>query len=143
MDISPTRASVGASWAHVNAVPHYCRDHNESYPHSRPSVSNKIVPAKSTATPVDLAVRVAAAKAALPCERSPLAAVQPPRGDRDFVPLAERLKQSTRQDTIAGSQGKVMEMRRMRLVRSRYLLDERSRQYDHRSWGILHLYDAY
>jgi hypothetical protein len=52
------------------------------------------------------------AKAAAPYVHPRLAATALSSGDRDFVPLAERLKEYAREDAIEASEGRVIELRR-------------------------------
>lgn len=60
----------------------------------------------------ELAVRIDCAKAALPYESQRLATVEPQRNVDDHVPLADRVKAATRRDTIASSEGRVVELKK-------------------------------
>ena len=57
----------------------------------------------------ETAVRIDAAKAALPFEKSRLAPAEPQRAADDYVPLDERLKAYARDDAIEASAGNVVE----------------------------------
>jgi len=58
----------------------------------------------------ETAVRIDAAKAALPYEKPRLAPIEPPRASDDHIPLVERLKEYAREEAIEGSGGNVVEL---------------------------------
>jgi hypothetical protein len=58
-----------------------------------------------------LAVRIDAAKAALPYEKARLSAVEPQRAHDDHVPLAERILAYRRRDAIEASAANVVELK--------------------------------
>lgn len=58
----------------------------------------------------ETAIRIDAAKAALPYEKARLTPVEPQRVAADHVPLSERIKMATRRDAIKASEGKVVEL---------------------------------
>src|SRR5438874_11323234 len=60
----------------------------------------------------ETAVRIDAARAALPFEKPRLSPVEPQRADRDHVPLAERLKAYLREEQIEASRGNVIELKK-------------------------------
>jgi len=59
----------------------------------------------------ETAVRIDAAKAALPYEKPRLAPVEPQRASDDHIPLVERLKAYAREEAIEGSGGNVVELK--------------------------------
>lgn len=61
---------------------------------------------------LDIAVRIDAAKAALPYEKPRLSPIEPARKADDHVPLAERVKEYTRCVAIEASGGKVVDLAR-------------------------------
>jgi len=57
-------------------------------------------------------VRLDAAKAAAPFVHSRMAPSEPKRGDPEYVPLIERLKEYVRRDAIDASAGNVVPLQR-------------------------------
>lgn len=59
----------------------------------------------------ELAIRIDAAKGALPFEKARLSPIEPAKAGDGHVPLADRLKAYQRRDAIEDSKGKVIELK--------------------------------